>query len=406
MIELRMFPYPYRAMLAISSDIDNSPDLSVFLEMMDYLNSSKQTIFGNGLGLEVGNSFWFYNNTDSEQLSYFKATSTAETNFAPHCREFWQSGFIDSIHTYGNFDQGGFERKFALAARDEMEKYDLSLPIWINHGTHKNSQNLGLGQGCYGGVQGHESYHGDIIKDLGIRYVWAGKMTHVLGQEAKNTMFVKGKQFLQNITAKLKYQNEPEQIILSGNKLMTPITLQDQSSLWEFQRWVNAWGRQTVLDVNDFTQQIAKMNIRRLIRNEGFMVLYTHFCENLILKEGLPAKLRTNLQFISEEYISGELLVTTTSRLLQYKEITMHLKTEVNEENGKTIISIPSNMTTPLGEHNTTLSDIEGLTFYTAKPEKTEIHFKGRYLASKANPRDHTGQTSISIPWTKLEYHR
>ena len=148
------------------------------------------------------------------------------------------------------------------------------------------------------------------------------------------------------------------------------------------------------------------MNIRGLIRNEGFMVLYTHFCENLILKEGLPAKLRTNLQFISEEYISGELLVTTTSRLLQYKEITMYLKTEVNEENGKTIISIPSNMTTPLGEHNTTLSDIEGLTFYTAKPEKTEIHFKGRCLASKANPKDHKGQTSISIPWTQLEYHR
>ena len=406
MIELRTFPYPYRAMLAISSDIDNSPDVDVFLEMMDYLNSSKHTAFGDGLDLEIGNSFWFYNNTSSKQLSYFKGTSTAKTSFAPHCREYWRSGFIDSMHTYGNFDQGGFERKIALAARDEMEKYDFSLPVWINHGTHQNSQNLGFGQRCYGGVQGHESYHADIIKDLGIRYIWAGKMTHVLGQDAKNMMSVKGKLFLQNVTAKLKYKDEPEQIILGGNKLMAPIILQDQTSFWEFQRWVNAWGRQTVLDVNDFTQQIAQKNIRGLIRNEGFMVLYTHFCEKLELKKGLPSKLRANLQFIRDKYNSGELLVTTTSRLLRYKEITLHLKTDVNEVNGKTIISIPSTMITPLGEQNITLSDIEGLTFYTAEPENAKIHFMGKCLASKANPRDHMGQTSISIPWTQLEYHR
>ncbi len=406
MIELRAFPYPYKAMLAISNDIDNSPDLRVFLEMMDYLNSSKQTAFGNGLDLEVGNSFWFYNNTGTEQLSYFKGTSTAESNFAPHCREFWQSGFIDSIHTYGNFDKGGFKRKFALTARDEMEKYNIKLPVWINHGTHQNSQNLGYVQGCYGGVQGHESYHADLIKDFGIRYIWAGKMTHVLGQDAQNTLSVKGKQSLQNITAKLKYKDEHEKIIFRKNKLIAPITLQDKTTLWEFQRWINAWGRQTILDVNEFTQQITQKNIRGLIRNEGFMVLYTHFCENLKLKEGIPAKLKANLRFIREKCNSGELLVSTTSRLLRYREISMYLKADVNEENGKTIIVIPSTLTTPFGEHNTTLSDIVGLTFYTAEPENIEIHFMGKCLASKANPRDHTGQISISIPWTQLEYHR
>lgn len=406
MIELRTFPYPYKAMLAISNDIDNSPDLSVFLEMMDYLNSSKQTAFGNGLGLEIGNSFWFYNNTGTVQLSYFKGISTAETNFAPHCREFWQSGFIDSMHTYGNFDSGGFKRRFALTARDEMEKYNVKLPVWINHGTHQNTQNVGYMQGCDGGVQGHESYHGDIIKVLGIRYIWAGKMTHVLGQDAKNTLSVKGKQVLQNITAKLKYKDELEKINFGGNKLIDPITLQDKTTLWEFQRWINAWGRQTVLDVNDFAQQITKKNIRGLIRNEGFMVLYTHFCENLNLKDGLSEKLKTNLKFIREKYNRGELLVSTTSRLLRYKEIIMHLKTNVNVENGKTIIAIPSTITTPLGEHITTLSDIGGLTFYTAEPENIEIHFMGKCMTSTVNPRDHTGQLSISIPWKQLKYHR
>ncbi len=406
MIKLRTFPYPYKAMLAISNDIDNSPNLNIFLEMMDYLNSSKQTAFGNGLGLEVGNSFWFYNNTSSDQLSYFKGTTTKESNFAPHCREFWQSNFIDSMHTYGNFDNGEFKRRFALTARDEMEKYNVNLPVWINHGTHQNSQNLGYTQGCYGGIQGHESYHADIIRDLGVRYIWAGKMTHVLGQNAKNKLSVKGKQFLQSVITKLKYKDEQKKIILDGNKLMAPIILQDGTPIWEFQRWVNAWGRQTVLDVNDFTQQIAKKNIRGLILNEGFMVLYTHFCENLKLKEGISAKLKANLQFIREEYISGELLVTTSSRLLRYSEITLHLKTNVNEKNGKTIIAIPRTISTPLSDYDITSSDFEGLTFYTSAPENTEIHFMGKCMTSTINPRDHTGQLSISIPWKQLEYHR
>ena len=39
---------------------------------MDFLNSENQTIYGPGLGLEVGNSFWFFNGSKSFQLSYFE----------------------------------------------------------------------------------------------------------------------------------------------------------------------------------------------------------------------------------------------------------------------------------------------------------------------------------------------
>lgn len=406
MVALRTFPYPFRAMLAISNDIDNSPHIDVFLEMMDYLNSSKQTAFGTGLNLEVGNSFWFYNNTNTKQLSYFKGTSAKESDFAPHCREFWQSGFIDSLHTYGNFDQGGFERKLALAARDELEKYNIRLPVWINHGTQQNSQNIGYAPGCYGDVIDHDAYHTDTIKNLGIRYIWAGKMTHVLGQDSKNTFSVKGKQVLQNVVVNLKYWKNPEEIILAENKLMAPIILQDDTTFWEFQRWVNAWGRQTVLDVNDFTKQMANKNICRLIRNEGVMIVYTHFCENLYLSKGLPKKLKSNLKFILKKFVDGELLVATTARLLRFQEITMNLKVNVHEKNGKIIISIPNTLFTPTGDCCITLSDLTGLTFYSDTPEKTEIHFQDKRITSKVNPQDNTDRMSISIPWTQLEYHR
>src|SRR6056297_2377695 len=112
-ISLRKFPYPYQAMFAIANDIDNTPSLKIFLEMMKLLNSEKDTIFGRGLNLEVGSSFWFFNRTDSKQLSYYKGISTKESEFADYCRELWRSGHVDINHAYGNFDMGGFNTKFA-----------------------------------------------------------------------------------------------------------------------------------------------------------------------------------------------------------------------------------------------------------------------------------------------------
>ena len=70
-LKIRKFPYPYKCALSISSDIDNASSSQFFVQFMDFLNSQIQTIYGPGLGLEVGNSFWFFNGSKSPQLSYF-----------------------------------------------------------------------------------------------------------------------------------------------------------------------------------------------------------------------------------------------------------------------------------------------------------------------------------------------
>ena len=71
-VKVRKFPYPFKCAFSISSDIDNASSLECFVHFMDFLNSTNQTIYGPGLGLEVGNSFWFFNGSKSFQLSYFE----------------------------------------------------------------------------------------------------------------------------------------------------------------------------------------------------------------------------------------------------------------------------------------------------------------------------------------------
>ena len=70
-VSIRKFPYPFQCAIAISSDIDNASSLKNFVQFMDFLNTRKQTKYGKGLDLEIGNSFWFFNSSGSPQLSYF-----------------------------------------------------------------------------------------------------------------------------------------------------------------------------------------------------------------------------------------------------------------------------------------------------------------------------------------------
>ncbi|MCU0917487.1 MAG: hypothetical protein MUC88_23415, partial [Planctomycetes bacterium] len=68
-VQLRPFPYPYRAMLAICSDLDETPDRHVYWEIMRFLNTTQTTPMGPGVGLEVGNSIYF--DMPPDQFAYW-----------------------------------------------------------------------------------------------------------------------------------------------------------------------------------------------------------------------------------------------------------------------------------------------------------------------------------------------
>ena len=58
-VERRRFPYPYRALLAICSDLDETTDGTAYHELMRFLNTAGESALGPGAGLEVGNSIFF-----------------------------------------------------------------------------------------------------------------------------------------------------------------------------------------------------------------------------------------------------------------------------------------------------------------------------------------------------------
>ena len=58
-IAQRRLPYPYRGMLAICSDLDETPTLDVYRESLRFLNTTEPTAMGGGVGLEIAHSIYF-----------------------------------------------------------------------------------------------------------------------------------------------------------------------------------------------------------------------------------------------------------------------------------------------------------------------------------------------------------
>jgi len=249
-------------------------------------------------------------------------------------------------------------------------------------------------------------YHLDLLRSYGVRYVWTGRMTHILGQDARPNVQVKAKNALQKLLYYTRYRNTRAPLFDLKNRLMIDTRLQDGSRIWDFQRWVNAWGRERVLNIHDLAEQLKPRNIDALLRNEGFLVIYTHMCEGLFTPEMFPEKLKQDLRYLARLYHEGKLLVTTTARLLKYKEVHDALRWRTIHENGITKILIQP-FIRALGEKIVvSKKDLSGITFLCQDPEKVQVIFKGEILSIKKNPKDFSGTFSVSVPWHPLEYPR
>jgi hypothetical protein len=404
-IELRKFPYPFRAALAICSDVDNTSSVQVYMDIMDFLNGKQQTCYGPGLNLEVGNSFWFFNGTLSTQLSYFQGTDhKKETDFAPHCRALWQSGHLDALHTYGNFDTGGFSRKHGETALKIMQKYKAPIWTWVNHGSIENRQNLGSLEHFSGADRNTPYYHSDLLQYSTIRYAWMGRITHVIGQEAGKTLNIRTGKALQNAIFHTRHRRHKKQFHDSHNRLLIDIELRDGWHVWEFPRWINFGLSPRHQNSSDLAGQLHSKYIRTLERNEGFLIVYTHLCEGLRFGAPLPGALKTRLEYMAQRFHAGKLLVATTSRLLRYAEIHGHITFHTRQRGRETIVELPSTLNIPGQQHTIVRSDLQGLTFYCPYPDTVSVLFQGKTVPVQINPPDFTGRPSLSIPWIPLEY--
>jgi len=406
-VELRKFPYPYRAALAISSDIDETDSREEFLEIEAYLCTRDSTRLGLGLGLEMGNSFWFYDWTGRSSFTYFEGT-TAERSADAHVIDlFVRAGYIDVLHSWGDFSEGGFRRDLADPCTDVLHRWRKAghpIRVWVNHGNQLNRQALGGLPYQRGDDPGAPEYHMDLLLPTGIEYVGIWEVTHVVGQERRHRL----RDWAKDGASGLAYlfrrvRGKPQTRFRFRNDLMRVATLGDGSRVLSFRRFISP-GRFEGADVWNLPEQLSPEVLEELKAREGYMILYTHLGGNEGLDEFLSPEARRVLRVVASEYRAGEIFVTMTSRLLDYCRMHRALQWRSRSVGDSTTIDLLG-VDDPLGRWREPVGEfLQGITFYVPRAGRTAVLLGGDVIRVVENPPDRTGRESVSVPWRKRPF--
>jgi hypothetical protein len=412
-VSLRRFPYPYKAAVAICSDIDGTKTTGEFLEIQRFLNTKHATSMGQGVGLEIGNSFYFYDREGD--FSYFTHDERAQGVIVDLIR----AGYIDCLHTYGD---GATSRDQILRALDVLDGADCKIDVWVNH--YGARSNLGrkfeymFGE-CRGDDPRSDAYHADATLGYGIRFVWIGATTRMIGQSTADpsaslpTVFDpryplrSSISVLKEIRKKVLGQWGDERYVMCRqNRLMRATQLGDGQRVHEFMRhWSHPVGVGQGATSRGLAYAISRRAMEHLKAVGGFMIVYTHLGKNSDCQQFIAPETQERLRDLEGDYRNGEVYVTTTSKLLNYRRAHQYVAWSCQQNNGCTQIHIDHLDDPVFGRTFPAIGQLQGLTFYVPDSRRADIYVTGvRVDGVQRNPADDSRMASVTIPLTHLSF--
>jgi len=377
--DLRKFPEPYNAMFSICSDID-STTLKEFETYHQFLNTTDTTPFGKGLGLDIGDSFWVFTaSPKDDSLSMFNGTNIKSIKYAAKIKYYFDKGWIDSIHTIGNFSRYKKvklvvpDRKLILKGWNALNSFGIHPIIWINHGDDSNIQNYGgyspksVTKTQDGDKKGSECYHTDITYKNGIRYLWNSNITYEYGYD--NPLYI----------VKLR----DKQIVWAFKRCSTKLTGKKVTFIWSPQ---------------GIREEITKQRLENIIKKNQYSIIANHFGSYYNYfpfgKEDIKA-----LRLLKQYQDNGKVLVARTSRLLKYVTAQNYVIYTKIKYNGLTYIDIKSINDPLIGKIIPSIDNLRGITFFTDNSIKTRIMINYKLVGiDNLNFGEFTKQ-SIGIKW-------
>jgi hypothetical protein len=410
-VRLRRFPYPFRAALSICSDIDNTETAEEFLAIQEFLNTDHVTPFGKGAALEIGNSFYPYDRPDRNEFSWYSGRALDRDVI----RRFARSGYIDCIHSFG---EGCTTRAQALRAIRTLEREGCRFPLWVNHSDA--ATNMGKWFSTNRGDRvGDPVYHADATIPYGIRYVNCGSSTSIIGQDAPvswRTYFClhgqgscmkvlrnNAKAFLKRMLSQFGISKN-RYFLHRDNALLGIRRLEDGRRVYEFMRYdIDADGIGYGATSRGLAANISEPVLQRLLETGGTGIVYTHLGKNACEPAWIGLRTAAALSNLAGHYRNGDILVTTTSRLLNYVTVRRALRWTATENADSVVIRIACVRDPILGEIPADPIHLQGITFTVPSSRKVRILVGGsKWTDFKLNPPDESGNPSVSFPWIPL----
>lgn len=399
--QVRRIPYPFRAMLAICSDLDETPDREVYHTTLRFLNTTERTPMGTGAGLETGNTIYF--DMPPRQFAYWNTDDTGRQMV----RDLIRSGHVDCLHSFGDL---ATTRAHAGRALEDLAAHDCSLSVWVDHAVAATNFGADIMRG-EGDVPGAAAYHADLTFASGVRYVWRGRVTSIIGQGVPRSLArtcrvdhpVGSMTTLTKEAAKgaLGRLGSRKYRLHAANQVLETVTLRDGRPAVEFLRSNPHWGGVNVGETaGGLAEVLTPSFIDRLCESGGFCILYTHLGKVTDRQRPIPEAGQAALRSLARARDEGRVLVTTTRRLLDYCQAARELSVSKRRTADTEFVDIATRA-------GTADAALQGLTIYVDDARRARLLVNGRERADvQRNEADDSGRASVSIPWTRLAFPR
>lgn len=405
-VALRRFPAPYRAMLAISNDIDLT-SIHRLRNVFRFVNTREDTPMGPGLGLEFANSMWMYKapaeipgfgRRFAHEIAYFADRSgDAVSPYADELVAYAKAGWIDTLHSYGNFTGASktgeaFERRHAERAVNEMARRGIAPMVWTNHGDVDNRQNLGDAPHMQGAAPDSPAYHADLIADAGVKFVhWQRRQAFIGHSDILEPLtFADGQRMhgFPRYTTLLDDEVALAQVLSAGGK---------GGRLKQDRPYAQVWAPMHL------NHQIGAPVLDRLVEDGLFAVIGQHLGDQAPLP-GLDASAIAALQRLADYQDRGLILVTATGRLLAYAANRASAKWRVTSESDGLVIDIETVADAAGITRPATRDDVDGFSFDA--PAGARLALAGRLLdPAEIERRPTDAGEIISIFWRPHHIH-
>lgn len=373
-VSLAEHPYPYRSSLAICSDIDEC-NLDTFIRLHRHMSCAK-----HGLGLPIADSFFAAAKGD-EQLALLDYNAAPQQRNQEIIAESIRAGIIDSIHSWGDFNTEPLLaenlNQIAQATVNWFQDHSLSVPIWINHGSPKNAQNLKsrLAPSYQGDNPDSALYTMPLVKKLGVEfYWWSEVVNHSLFLDSRVRSWDDVKLWLPNECKNWikRLQNKANRVrpFSQIQELLQSETMRDGSSLFAFTRFnqdpKGVWALPTRDNLHLNLNQEA---LQALVEDQGTRVLYTHLGisaqpSSQLFSEETQKAFETLAQFYHDKLI----WVATTSRLLKYHRVVKHLQWSYEWKGSVLSLQVKNTLSPDGASLPLTPQDLAGIHFRCSSP--------------------------------------
>jgi hypothetical protein len=322
-VHILAIPPPYRAWLTISSDPDNTV-LRDWRELHSYIWDELALPFGDALFVRSHN-----------------CNLPGQVNLHDN-PEIADGHYHDTLHGWGDYVHArtrGFDREDAVAAISLLHSHNLTPRVWVDHSTHPqnmlhNSKGGSTPEHVDGSGHVYKSftYTLDLAAELGIRYLWDGRLTSILGQDtpiSPRAWYSRGKSsaaltsflLLWHWLSRVDFMPWGRSLVtydVNVNRQYYAHEFADGRTLYCFRRY----GTWRDADIDGLAKLISPRNIDDLLSRQGTCIVYSHLGKRRAARNEdelhIPPETRATLKNLQRKYEEKILRLTPVSTLLDY----------------------------------------------------------------------------------------